>query len=114
MPVIVAYGDSNTWGYDPAAGARFPAGVRWTGVMSAALGADFRVIEEGLNGRTSVFDDPIEPYRNGLDYLPPCLLSHAPLDLIDGAARVYDPIVRGEQGEDLYDCFLKDYAKSAW
>jgi NAD(P)-dependent dehydrogenase (short-subunit alcohol dehydrogenase family) len=39
---------------------------------------------------------------------------HAPLDLIDGAARVYDPIVRGEQGEDLYDCFLKDYSKSAW
>jgi NAD(P)-dependent dehydrogenase (short-subunit alcohol dehydrogenase family) len=39
---------------------------------------------------------------------------HAPLDLIDGAARVYDPIVRGELGEDLYDCFLKDYAKSAW
>ena len=39
---------------------------------------------------------------------------HAPLDLIDGAARVYDPIVRGEQGVDLYDCFLKDYAKSAW
>jgi lysophospholipase L1-like esterase len=82
MSVIVAYGDSNTWGYDPAAGARFPAGMRWTGVMSAALGAGFRVIEEGLNGRTSVFDDPIEPYRNGLAYLPPCLLSHAPLDLI--------------------------------
>jgi lysophospholipase L1-like esterase len=82
MPVIVAYGDSNTWGYDPAAGARFPAGVRWTGVMSRELGADFQVIEEGLNGRTSVFDDPIEPYRNGLTYLPPCLLSHAPLDLI--------------------------------
>jgi NAD(P)-dependent dehydrogenase (short-subunit alcohol dehydrogenase family) len=39
---------------------------------------------------------------------------HAPLDLVDGAARVYDPIVRGEHGEDLYDCFLKDYAKSAW
>jgi len=39
---------------------------------------------------------------------------HAPLDLVDGAARVYDPIVRGEDGVDLYDCFLKDYAKSAW
>jgi NAD(P)-dependent dehydrogenase (short-subunit alcohol dehydrogenase family) len=39
---------------------------------------------------------------------------HAPLDLVDGAARVYDPIVRGEQGEDLYGCFLKDYAPSAW
>jgi NAD(P)-dependent dehydrogenase (short-subunit alcohol dehydrogenase family) len=39
---------------------------------------------------------------------------HAPLDLVDGAARVYDPIVRGEEGVDLYDCFLKDYAESAW
>ena len=39
---------------------------------------------------------------------------HAPLDLVDGAARVYDPIVRGEQGEDVYGCFLKDYAPIAW
>jgi NAD(P)-dependent dehydrogenase (short-subunit alcohol dehydrogenase family) len=39
---------------------------------------------------------------------------HAPLDLVDGAARVYDPIVRGELGEDLYGCFLKDYRKSPW
>ena len=82
MPVIVAYGDSNTWGYDPAAGVRFPAGLRWTGIMQSELGASFKVIEEGLNGRTSVFEDPIEPYRNGLTYLPPCLLSHAPLDLV--------------------------------
>ncbi|MFE5739718.1 SDR family NAD(P)-dependent oxidoreductase [Streptomyces celluloflavus] len=39
---------------------------------------------------------------------------HAPLDLVDGAARVYDPIVRGELGEDLFGCFLKDYAPTAW
>jgi NAD(P)-dependent dehydrogenase (short-subunit alcohol dehydrogenase family) len=39
---------------------------------------------------------------------------HAPLDLADGAARVYDPIVRGELGEDLYGCFLKDYAPARW
>ena len=39
---------------------------------------------------------------------------HAPLDLVDGAARVYDPIVRGEAGEDLYGCFLKDFEPSAW
>jgi NAD(P)-dependent dehydrogenase (short-subunit alcohol dehydrogenase family) len=39
---------------------------------------------------------------------------HAPLDLVDGAARVYDPIVRGELGEDLHGCFLKDYATSPW
>jgi NAD(P)-dependent dehydrogenase (short-subunit alcohol dehydrogenase family) len=39
---------------------------------------------------------------------------HAPLDLVDGAARVYDPIVRGERGEDVYGCFLKDYRAAAW
>jgi NAD(P)-dependent dehydrogenase (short-subunit alcohol dehydrogenase family) len=39
---------------------------------------------------------------------------HAPLDLVDGAARVYDPIVRGEAGEDLFGCFLKDYEPAPW
>jgi NAD(P)-dependent dehydrogenase (short-subunit alcohol dehydrogenase family) len=39
---------------------------------------------------------------------------HAPLDLVDGAARVYDPIVRGEAGDDLHGCFLKDYAPAPW
>ena len=39
---------------------------------------------------------------------------HAPLDLVDGAARVYDPIVRGEAGEDLYGCFVKDFEPSPW
>ena len=82
MAVIVAFGDSNTWGYDPATGARFAPQTRWTGVMAAALGPDHRVIEEGLNGRTTVFLDPIEPDRRGADYLPPCLRSHAPLDLL--------------------------------
>ena len=82
MPVIVAFGDSNTWGFDPAGGGRMAPDVRWTGVMRAMLGVEFTVIEEGLNGRTTVFDDPIEPNRRGLDYLPPCLRSHAPLDLL--------------------------------
>jgi hypothetical protein len=39
---------------------------------------------------------------------------HAPLDLVDGAARVYDPIVRGELGEDLYGVFLKDFKPYPW
>ena len=82
MAVIVAFGDSNTWGYDPAAAGRFAPDVRWTGVMQRVLGPDHRVIEEGLNGRTTVFVDPIEPDRRGADYLPPCLRSHAPLDLV--------------------------------
>ena len=50
--------------------------------MQRELGAGHGVIEEGLNGRTTVFDDPIEPDRRGADYLPPCLRSHAPLDLL--------------------------------
>ena len=82
MAVIVAFGDSNTWGADPAGSDRLAPHVRWTGVMAAALGPEHRVIEEGLNGRTTVFLDPIEPDRRGSDYLPPCLRSHAPLDLL--------------------------------
>jgi lysophospholipase L1-like esterase len=82
MAVIVAFGDSNTWGYDPASGTRFAADVRWPGIMATALGPTHCVIEEGLSGRTTVFDDPIEPDRRGADYLPPCLRSHAPLDLV--------------------------------
>jgi lysophospholipase L1-like esterase len=82
MTVIVAFGDSNTWGYDPKSAARFAPEARWTGVMQRELGPATHVIEEGLNGRTTVFDDPIEPGRRGSDYLPPCLRSHAPLDLL--------------------------------
>ncbi|MGD0639287.1 MAG: SGNH/GDSL hydrolase family protein [Roseiarcus sp.] len=82
MTVIVAFGDSNTWGYDPKSATRFEPDVRWTGVMQRELGPGHRVVEEGLNGRTTVFDDPIEPDRRGADYLPPCLRSHAPLDCL--------------------------------
>ena len=82
MPVILAFGDSNTWGSIPGQDARMAPEVRWSGVMTRALGTDFQVIEEGLRGRTTIFDDPDEPGRNGLVYFPPCLLSHAPLDLV--------------------------------
>lgn len=82
MPVIVAFGDSNTWGSDPATGGRLPRPKRWPSVVQRELGADFDVIAEGLRGRTTVHDDPIEPYRSGADALPPCLMSHAPVDLV--------------------------------
>jgi len=82
MAVIVAFGDSNTWGYDPVTGGRLPRAQRWSSVLQRQLGADFEVIAEGLNGRTTVHDDPIEPYRSGADALPPCLMSHAPVDLV--------------------------------
>ncbi len=82
IKTILCYGDSNTWGYDPATGTRFPRDVRWTGVLRLALGPGYLIIEEGLNGRTTVWDDPIEGYKNGRDYLIPCLETHRPLDLV--------------------------------
>lgn len=77
---IVCYGDSNTWGYDALTGGRFPEEIRWTARMGALLGHDFTVIEEGLCGRTTVFEDPLNEGLNGLTYLLPCLMSHAPVD----------------------------------
>ncbi|HXF60617.1 MAG TPA: SGNH/GDSL hydrolase family protein [Caldilineaceae bacterium] len=81
MISVLCYGDSNTWGYDPATLDRFPREVRWTGVLRRELGDGYLVIEEGLNGRTTVWDDPIEGYKNGKEYLIPCLETHRPVDL---------------------------------
>jgi lysophospholipase L1-like esterase len=90
MTTILCFGDSNTWGYEPATGNRFPEDVRWPGVLARELGVGFRVIEEALNGRTTVREDPVEEYKNGKGYLRPCLESHAPLDLVIVALGVND------------------------
>lgn len=82
MYTILCYGDSNTWGYRPDTGGRYSIHERWPGVLRDALGDGYHVIEEGLNGRTTVHDDPFQPGRNGLVYLGPCLRSHAPLELV--------------------------------
>ena len=83
MKTVLCYGDSNTWGADPAImGNRFDLDVRWPGVLRNALGDGYWVIEEGLGGRTTVWDDPIEGYKNGKEYLTPCLNTHRPLDLV--------------------------------
>ena len=90
MRTVLSYGDSNTWGYEPTTGKRFPEEARWPGVLARELGEGFRVIEEALNGRTTVRDDPVEEYKNGKDYLRPCLESHAPLDVVILALGVND------------------------
>lgn len=79
---ILCYGDSNTYGYNPANGMRYPSDVRWTGRLQTLLGNGYKVIEEGCNGRTTVYDDPDAGWQNGLEYLKPCLDSHKPVDLV--------------------------------
>ena len=84
---ILCFGDSNTHGYcaDPAdcfGGIRFTEEQRWTRLLQQALGQDYLVIEEGLSGRTTCFDDPIHEGLNALDYIYPCLKSHEAIDLL--------------------------------
>lgn len=82
MKSVLCYGDSNTWGLDPASAERFPPHLRWPGVLRQGLGSGYNVIEEGLVGRTTLRDDPLETHKNGLSYLVPCLQSHRPIDLV--------------------------------
>jgi lysophospholipase L1-like esterase len=79
---IVCFGDSNTHGVDPVTLERFPRDVRWTGLLARELDGVAAVVEEGLNGRTTVWDDPFTEFRNAKPYLLPCLRSHAPVDLL--------------------------------
>jgi lysophospholipase L1-like esterase len=82
MAVIVCFGDSNTYGYDHGPDGRLAKDVRWPGVLAAELGGTVEVIEEGLNGRTTLWDDPFKDGVNARPYLLPCLRSHAPVDLV--------------------------------
>ena len=79
---VLCFGDSNTWGYNPATQDRYPLEERWPSVLQQHLGDGYLVIPEGLNGRTTVWDDPIEGYKNGKEYLIPCLETHKPIDLV--------------------------------
>jgi lysophospholipase L1-like esterase len=118
---ILCYGDSNTWGSDPADDERrFPWEVRWPGALQRELGGLYHVVEEGLGSRTTVVDDPLIPFRSGLDLLAPCLETHAPLDLVaimlgtndisypwvtaaataDGAGMLAHLVQRSEAGRD--------------
>lgn len=82
MKNILLFGDSNTWGWVPETMERYPLHVRWAGVLRQLLGADYCVVDDALNGRTTVWNDPIEEVMCGKDYIFPCLKAHAPLDLV--------------------------------
>ena len=85
--VLLCYGDSNTHGTVPMETledtGRFTPAERWPGVLALTIGLGWRVVEEGLPGRTTVHSDPIAgAHKNGLAVLPAVLESHRPIDLV--------------------------------
>ncbi len=87
MKTLLCYGNSNTHGTlpsaDPAVRRRLGPRERWPGIVRQRLGADWLVVEEGLGGRTTVLDDPIDgAHKNGLRGLPIALETHRPIDLV--------------------------------
>ena len=83
MKTVLCFGDSLTWGYDASGPGRHAYADRWPTVLQAELGDGVLVIAEGLNGRTTAFDDQLgSADRNGARILPTLLTTHAPLDLV--------------------------------
>ncbi|MCC8933314.1 MULTISPECIES: SGNH/GDSL hydrolase family protein [Rhizobiaceae] len=98
MKTVLAYGDSLTWGYDPVSLGRHAYEDRWTSVLQKALGHGVRVIAEGLNGRTTAYDDHLgDCERNGVKLLPTILATHKPIDLVIIMLGTND-LKRGIQG----------------
>ena len=68
MKQILAFGDSNTWGLIPGTGERYPEHIRWTGILRKAVAPkNYRILEDGVCGRTTVFEDPFRSGRRGID-----------------------------------------------
>jgi len=83
VKTVLAYGDSLTWGYNAEGPSRHAYEDRWPTGLQRELGDGFLVIPEGLNGRTTAFDDGVGAAdRNGLRLLPTLLTTHGPLDVL--------------------------------
>ncbi len=81
MKQLLCFGDSNTWGLIPKTTDRYSWGVRWTSILQDKLyERNIRVLEEGLCGRTTVYDDAYRKNRNGLESLPEILETSYPID----------------------------------
>ena len=83
MKQIICFGDSHTWGYDGESKTRLPWGKRWTSLLQEKLiGENVRIVEEGLCGRTTIFEDPLREGRKGTALLPVILETHMLSDLL--------------------------------
>lgn len=79
---VVCFGDSLTWGFNPVDKSRYGHDIRWTRLLQKELGSQFYVIEEGVNGRTTVFEDPVKGDKNGLAHLETVRKAHMPIDIL--------------------------------
>lgn len=98
---ILCYGDSNTWGANPLDISRFDRFVRWPGKLESMLGPDWHVAEAGAPNRTTAFEDPLIPFRNGCETFSVFLETHSPIDGVVVMLGTNDPKTRvGGQVED--------------
>lgn len=111
MKTILCYGDSNVRGVIPEKVRGnlvkvYNKNKRWTGFLQKLLGDDYNVIEEGMGGRTTAFDEisPGRPYRNGLKDLPLFLEAHYPIDLVIFLLGINDTKIQyNKSAEDITD-----------
>lgn len=81
MKNVLCFGDSNTYGYTPDTHTRYDINTRWTGILDKNITKyGYRVIEEGLCGRTTIFSDNVCSGRNGSESLPAVLKNNYPLE----------------------------------
>lgn len=79
---VLCFGDSNTYGYNPRTGTRYPSYMRYPAVLQRFLGEDYTVIAEGLNGRTTAFPKEGIVWKSGLYAVEPVIASHYPVDTL--------------------------------
>ncbi len=79
---VLCFGDSNTYGYKPDGSGRFDENTRWTGLVRKSLSDNYNIYEEGLCGRTSIFDDNKRAGRKGLDLIGVAVETHNPVDIL--------------------------------
>lgn len=96
MKRVLCFGDSNTWGYNPKNGERFPKGVRWTSILqNKFIKKNVEIVEEGLCGRTSVFEDSYRAGRKGIDALAEIFQSE----------EIYDEVILMLGTNDCKSCY---------